>query len=296
MCALTLSAGASAQTAEPAASSITPDVAVSLAQAAMRIAIGPDQAFTVATFDDEPRDPASVTTASPILVLVGDSRLAPVPGVYSNCQADPPGRTIRCDLRVLDDIIDNNALLTREYQREAFRERLLRLILAHELGHVVLGQTGAFYHGGSDGFSVVRYLGYKNELQADAFAAGRLDALPHPDLDLEYGLVAQLTYQAMKRSLCPDTFPANCPCPGYKNAALCSAIALGPGLPLVGDERFKVTLTGDHPEFIVRFSRLLYLSKAPNVDWYRREARQVLLRVRVRNERGRTESAARLFR
>jgi hypothetical protein len=106
----------------------------------------------------------------------------------------------------------------------------------------------------------------------------------------------QLTYQAMKRSLCPDTFPANCPCPGYTNASLCSAIAVGPGLPLTTYERFKVTLAGTHPEFIVRFARLLSLSRAPNNEWYQRQARQILRQVRVKNERGAVESGARLFR
>ncbi len=124
----------------------------------------------------------------------------------------------------------------------------------------------------------------------------RIDALTGDDLSYQFGTIVELTYQTMKRSLCPDTFPANCPCRGYKDATLCSAIALGPGLPLTTYERFKVTLGGTHPEFIVRFARLLSLSRAPNNDWYRRQARQILLQVRVRNERGALESGARLFR
>lgn len=277
-----------------ATSGIPMDEARKLAAQAIGEVIGDAGPYVVGTFNDPPRDPSVVTKASPILLLVGDSRVAPVPGVYSNCLADPPGRAIRCDLRILDDLIDGFDVINLESQRAEMRMRLLRLVLAHELGHVVLGHTGAFYHGAQDGFSVSRYAGYRNELEADAYAVRRVDAIA--DQRLEYGLVVRLTYQAMKRSLCPDTFPANCPCPGYTDAALCSRIALGPGMPLVGDERFKVALAGTHPEFIVRFARMVWLSSSPGARAYRKEAREVLRRVEVRNEGGRLEGTKALFR
>jgi hypothetical protein len=52
-------------------------------------------------------------------------------------------------------------------------------------------------------------------------------------------------------------------------------------------------LTGTHPEFVVRFARLLYLSRDPGTRGiYRNEAREIVL---VRNERGQLESPAALF-
>jgi len=259
----------------------------------MQSVSGPPVTFSVGTFDDALRDPATITASSPVLLLVGDSRRAPVPGVFRNCQADAPGRTIRCDLRVLDDIIDE---MHMQGERDVLREQLLRLILAHELGHVVLGHSGSFYHGGADGFSIAKYVGYKTELEADEFAVRRIDALTGLDLTLEYGMIVQLAYQAMKMSLCPGTFPETCPCPGYKNASSCAAIAAGPGLPLTTYERFDVTLAGTHPEFIVRFARLLSLSRSSDNGWYQRQAQQILRQVRVKNEHGAAESGDLLFR
>jgi len=161
-----------------------------------------------------PRDPSTITPTSPISVVVGDSRVAPVPGVYSNCKADSHERRVECDLRLLDDLIDGLALLYREDQRNGTRERLLRLILAHELGHVILNHPSAEYHGGPDGFSIFKYLDYQIEVAADDYAVKLLDG-SSTDLDRQYGLIGDLARQAVKKSLCPDTFPAACPCPGY---------------------------------------------------------------------------------
>ena len=192
---------------------------------------------------------------------------------------------MECDLRLLDDLIDGLALLYREDQRDETRERLFQLILAHELGHVILHHPSAGYHGGPDGFSIFKYMHYQIELAADDYAVKLLDS-SSTDFYSEYGLIVDLARQAVKKSLCPDTFPALCPCPGYTDPTLCSRIAYGPGLPLSGHEHFSVTLMGTHPEFIVRFARLLHLSTYSKARaMYGRAAREVLRRVTVRNEK-----------
>jgi hypothetical protein len=90
--------------------------------------------YVIQTFDDLPRQASEVVLKTPVAIVVGDSRISPVPGVYSNCRADSSTRTIRCDLRLLDDLIDDFQILYRENQREAVREQILQLVIAHELG------------------------------------------------------------------------------------------------------------------------------------------------------------------
>jgi hypothetical protein len=284
-----VSAGAANETR-----AISPGDAQTLVAAAIEPFTPAVGTYVIKTFEDLPRQAADVTAATPIAVYVGDSRAAPVPGVYSNCVADAATRSIRCDLRLLDDLIDGFALLYQEDQRAAARTHILQLVLAHELGHIVHHDRSAAYHGSANGFSVFHYLHYKTELRADAYAVQLIDRYVK-DRDLEYGAVVDLASEAVKKSLCPDTFPAACPCPGYTNAALCSRVPLGPGLLIADEDRVKVTLTGTHPEFVVRFARLLYLSRKAQ-SFEAREARQVLLRVVVRDEQGQLENAAALFR
>lgn len=252
--------------------------------------------YVIQTFNDSPREASEVTLKTPIAIVVGDSRIAPVPGIYSNCVADSSTRAIRCDLRLLDDLIDDFALVYGEAQRAAAREHILQLVLAHELGHIVHGDRSAAYHGTDDGFSVSRYLHYKTELRADAFAVHLIDQYVK-DRDMEYGTIVDLANEAVRKSVCPDTFPTPCPCPGYTDANMCSRMPEGPGLLIRDTDRVSVALTGTHPEFVVRFARLLYLSRDPKTHgFYYKEAQQVLLRVVVRNELGQLESTAALFR
>jgi hypothetical protein len=168
--------------------------------------------------------------------------------------------------------------------------------LAHEIGHVVLNHGSAAYHGSNNGFSIFTYVHHRIELDADSFAVRLLDRAAG-DTDAYYLTIVDLATAALKKSLCPDTFPEGCPCPGYTNAALCSRIPLGPGFLIADNDRVIVTLTGTHPEFVVRFARLLFLStNARFRDIYGNEARQMLRHVVVRNEIGKLEKTAALFR
>jgi hypothetical protein len=108
--------------------------------------------YVIQTFDDLPRQASEVVLKTPIAIVVGDSRISPVLEVYSNCRADSSIRTIRCDLRLLDDLIDDFHILYSEDQREAAREHILQLVIAHELGHIVYGDRSAGYHGSDNGF------------------------------------------------------------------------------------------------------------------------------------------------
>lgn len=243
-----------------------------------------------------PFDRASEARAAGITVVVGDSRRSSdFAGVSGNCSADARTRMIECDMRLIDDLIDEADLLRTEDERGSYRTALMTLVLAHEIGHVALGHRGARYHGSDLGFSVLRYASHRRELAADRYAVGLLDRA-RPGVRGPYSVVVELTYAAMKRSLCPDTFPAACACPGHQ-VETCSQIAYGPGLPLSGEEEFQVTLKGTHPEYIVRFARLLHLSRDPNVRIpYARTSREVLRRVVVRDERGVLQSMRPLFR
>ena len=270
--------------------------AVQLSRSVVKLlgkSLGP---IEVKSVDDPLRDPAGVSPNSPIYLRVGDSRVNGVPGVYSNCVAEVPMHEIICDLRVLDDLIDGFALLRNNEDREPVRRELLRLILAHELAHVVLRHPSAQYHGNADGFSVMKYVGYRIELEADRYAVELIERSA-TDAISYHRTIIDLAVSAVRRSVCPETFPAPCPCPGYTDATLCSRIPLGPGLLVGEDEKIQVTLSGTHPEFVVRFARLLFLSKDRRIrDIYGRQAERVLGHVVVKNEQGELEATNTLFR
>ncbi|MEB0123479.1 hypothetical protein QN391_22740 [Pseudomonas sp. CCI1.2] len=198
-------------------------------------------------------------------------------------------RTVRCDLRFLDELIDGLSLIYSEHQRTELRIRLLQLVLAHELGHIFYHDVSGAYHGDQDGFSVIRYASYKVELRADAYAIRLIDSYAQ-NRELIYGDIVELASNSVRRSLCPQTFPAPCACAGYSDATLCSRVPLGPGLPISPDDRVPVKLVGTHPDYVVRFSRMLFLSKDPVARIYRNQAREVLRRVVVVNEGGQSES------
>ena len=270
------------------------DAAHQVAREAM-VSLGQSH-FEIKSFDDEPRDPSQVHATSPIRLVVGDSRVVPVPGIYSNCTADSNQRLIQCDLRLIDDLIDDYALWTRSGERSAMQRQLFRLVLAHELGHIELKHGTAAYHGGPNGFSVEKYAGYKVELDADAYAVRLLDQ-HRQDRDASYFAIVDMATGALDKSLCPDTFPKPCACPGSTNPASCSRIPAGPGLLIAQDDQVAVPLAGTHPDFVVRFARLLFLSSNKKFRYiYAHEARNVLLHVTVVNEQGQSESTAALFR
>ena len=278
----------------------TPAISIAEAKSMVKSAMEPFRPavgrYVLQSFDEAPRQPSDVGAKTPIAVIVGDSRSAPVPGIYSNCIASSDTRTIACDMRLLDDLIDEFSLLYSEDQRRATRTRVLQLVLAHELGHIINKDQSAAYHGTPDGFSIFRYLHYKTELRADAFAVGLIDRYVK-DRDLEYGTIVDLASAAVRKSVCPTTFPAPCPCRGQTDATLCSRVPLGPGLVIADNEQLPVTLSGTHPEFVVRFARMLYLARDPKAhSIYSNEAKQVLLRVVVRDEQGKLESTEALFR
>lgn len=217
--------------------------------------------FQVVPFDIPPRDPRVDHSNEKILIKIGYSRLSPVSGVYSNCTANSDVRTIFCDARFIDDLIDEFHLNLGANSLKLYRTLILRLILAHELGHIILKHGVAAYHGDDRGFSVFRYVKYKKELDADKFAVNLIDTSTL-DFNAQYGVISDILHSVVSKKICPDTFPDWCPCSGYTDPTLCSKIPIGPGLPVYSGENFRIELNGTHPDFLVRFSLFLILSKS----------------------------------
>ncbi|WP_370674688.1 hypothetical protein [Pleomorphomonas sp. PLEO] len=232
--------------------------------------------FQVVSFGTAPRDPHIDHRNDKILVRIGDSRLSPVSGVYSNCTANSDIRTIICDARIVDDIIDDFHLDLGSNSLELYRTLILRLILAHELGHIILKHGFAAYHGDETGFSVFRYMKYSKELDADKFAVKLIDSA-RLDFNAQYGVISDILNSVISKNLCPETFPNWCPCPGYSDPTLCSKIPIGPGLPVYSGESFRIELKGTHPDFLVRFARFLILSKSKAARiMYAKDARFII--------------------
>lgn len=281
--------------AAPIGPRISTAAATRLTQAAIEMLGSESRRIEIRAISDPPRDPAAVTSSSPIIISVGDSRISPVPKVHANCTGDSAQRLITCDLRIVDDLLDRYFPGPPNEDRDKDRVQLLRLILAHEIGHVELGHPSAAYHGSEDGFSVIKYASYRIELEADEYGVGLIEAAAL-EAESYQTLVISLAAQAVRRGRCPETFPEPCPCPAGQLPMNCVQHPEGPGLVLRQDERISIALGGTHPALVVRFVRMLTLSRDPRIqEIYRPQAERVLEHLSVRNERGTAEPASNLF-
>lgn len=244
----------------------------------------------IRTFADET---LSVSSGEAVTLVIGDSRTSSVyMGITGNCRAESDRREIRCDLSLVDDLISEFQL----GDGEEIKAELLAIIIAHELGHVILGHGGAAYHGDGSSLSVLSYAQHRTELEADAFAVELLDRTPNP-IGGVYRLIENLARSAQHSSLCPDVFPAPCPCTEPNSFAACTTLPMGPGLPSPNGAKVKVTLKGTHPAYVVRFIRMLSLSAAPRMrDVYSKDAMFELSNMVVQDETGTAQGMEPLLR
>ncbi|TAX64416.1 hypothetical protein ELI03_34745 [Rhizobium leguminosarum] len=198
-----------------------------------------------------------------------------------NFVASSSDNVIDCDLDLVDRLLEefkvaetfgDPALTTTLY-----RKTLLKLIIGHELGHIVLKHGVSDFDDATTGFSVFDYVGQQHELEADAFALDAIGLRGNLVSD-EYALLLAMANSLMRRATCPDTFPAVCPAMPY-------------GVGLIYDystaKPIDVSLGGSHPSYSARFLRVLYLlgvgSKQHDVNY---EAERAIGKLRLVNSQG----------
>jgi hypothetical protein len=226
-----------------------------------------------------------------VRINVSDSRRSGKVLYRDNCVATRYDRTVDCDLKMLDDLIDDFALLevyghgSQTGLRQEFRKGLLIWILAHEFGHIALGHDYGDYEPALTGMQVFDLAGQAKELAADAFS---IRLVNQAKWDAAVGTLLDVTNALLRRSVCPDTFPK-----------VCKRMPAGVGVIYdytSGAAPIRIHLSGSHPDFIARFLRIIYLEGKAGGDLVglSHEAAQAiaLLRIEVGTDRWETVDAA----
>lgn len=183
-------------------------------------------------------------------------------GVFDNrCVALPKNRKIVCDLRLLDNLLisfNSTSVVGTKEDRERDtrfllepRSSLLKWVIAHELGHIALGHGVSDYAMPIKGKLVYDDAQQAKEIQADDFAVKVLGNLDQSDNVFEYSVVIDLLNTLIRMNLCPETFPEPCS-------------KINPGVGIVynsaTDDGIIIHSFGDHPDFIARLARYLYIA------------------------------------
>ncbi|MGV7216407.1 hypothetical protein [Bradyrhizobium sp. UFLA05-112] len=207
----------------------------------------------------------------PIFVNLANSRSGDGAIYRDNCVATPFDSVIDCDLKLVDDLIDDFRLMEifgkGTQQRAIYRKYIFLWILAHELGHVALKHGMSDFGEGTSGERVFDVEKQRSELAADAAAISFVGNLEQASIPA-YQTVLDITNALLRKSMCPDTFPKLCP-----------KIPLG-GVGLdfdyTTDAPIRIPLSGTHPAFVARFLRILYLSgvdtSANSINFLAKEA------------------------
>lgn len=181
----------------------------------------------------------------------------------NRCAANSLRRRIGCDLRFLNSIVSGMLALSdpiepgnasdrakSEFSNGPYRA-MLKWVLAHEIGHIVLNHTEGNYSDSIHGHSVFDSLEQKKENEADAFSVNLMGKLDSTTNIQDYAFALDVTNTLIRLNLCPETFPATC-----------SRIAPGVGVLYnhADDKPILIPGGGKHPDFVARFLRLIYLS------------------------------------
>jgi hypothetical protein len=175
-----------------------------------------------------------------------------------NCVAVPQVSAITCDLSLVDELIDGLHLVTHwpqgtstEASRSWYRKNILKWILGHELGHIVLGDGISDFAESPRSFRVFDAPQQTRELRADAFAIKFVGNLGTGPSDA-YKVVLSIANSLLRKAVCPTEYPN-----------VCSRMPVGVGLifDYADDAQpIRISLGGNHPDMIARFLRILYLA------------------------------------
>lgn len=149
----------------------------------------------------------------PIFVNLANSRIGAGAIYRDNCVATPFDDVIDCDLKLVDDLIEDFKLMEiisgGGKRRDVYRKYIFLWILTHELGHVVLKHGMSDFGEGTSGVHVFDVEQQQKELAADAAAigfVGNLEQAPIP----AYQTILDVTNALLRKAICPDTFPNLC--------------------------------------------------------------------------------------
>ncbi len=159
------------------------------------------------------------------------------PTLANNCAASPTGRLIVCDVKLFQQIEARVMRSTHPSQAAAIRRAIVLWIVSHEVGHVLLGHSGAHFFSDLPADPSVATTKIQNlETAADDFAADRLAHAPD-----EVGpamLISLINSEVVSKVGVPEQY----------------------GVGILYDYGTKLDYsTGcSHPEYIIRATRMLH--------------------------------------
>jgi hypothetical protein len=127
---------------------------------------------------------------------------------------------------------------------------ILKWIIAHEVGHIIKKHGVSDFSPPERGLAIFNAPQQQRELEADAYALTLVGGLNTAESD-DYGVLLSIVNILIRKSLCPTTYPDPC-----------EKISPGVGLLYNSSDQspIKIHAGGNHPEFIARFVRIIYLS------------------------------------
>jgi hypothetical protein len=170
-----------------------------------------------------------------------------------NCVSSPAERIIDCDLKLIDDFINEFRLVEigdalRSDKYKFYRRALLPLVLAHEIGHIALRHGLSDLHYLDIGETLFDEVRQKKELEADAYAINLIGKPQHGSWGDSYLALVNIANMLILMSVCRETFPK-----------VCKRLLPGAGLAYPIGPIF-IPLGTTHPAFLTRFLRILYLA------------------------------------
>jgi len=204
----------------------------------------------------------------------------------NRCTATIENNEIYCDLRMVDGVLayfdisngKHSAIKSTASRTEKNSAHVaLKWIVAHEVGHIVKKHGLSDYADPPDGMLVYNNEQQRKELDADQFSIeliGNITQAPTQD----YQYIMHSTNALIRRALCPSTYPETC-------------AAVNPGVGLIYNsasfDLINIGSGGDHPDYVARFVRILYLSGlGTNDNSLSYLAKQVISKFSIQNQRG----------
>lgn len=163
-----------------------------------------------------------------------------LPPLRKNCASLAATQMIVCDVSTVDDLLARSSMPSDSPdQMAATRRAIVLWLVAHEVGHIIHGHSGAhqFQDGVEQGVDP-RSVDHRQELEADEFASSVLFADPKANVVAVQALISLVNSEVRAKGMQPQ---------------------YGAGILYDYNSLVQVTSRCSHPEMVVRAVRLLHI-------------------------------------
>jgi hypothetical protein len=165
------------------------------------------------------------------------SQAAALPLIRKNCASLAATEIIVCDVATVDDLVAHLSPAIEE--RSAVRRAVVLWLLAHEVGHIIHGHSGAHqFHDGVEQGVNPGSVDHREELEADEFASSVLFRDSKARIVVVQALISLINIEVRDKGIQPQ---------------------YGVGILFDYNSIVKVTSRCSHPEMVIRAVRLLHI-------------------------------------